>query len=504
MQRQLLFLLVIALFTVTSVACNQAAASARDQERSTIPPAVEAAAAPAEVENNEPVYAVNEALAQVKKTASNRAESSAEIEGAAAESESVRADLPKGVVVTDVFGYQDTGGFFSYYHLVGNIYNGADTAVTNVELTISIKDASGQTLLKDDSDNPVDTVVIHPLLWTIQPGQSAPFAFLLNMEEGKPETYEASIANFIPTDAKEVKVEVQNDQMVKGDDGTVYIVGELVNLADTAVELNTMAGAALDGDRHVVAANSYAAVAGYLAPAGDAGGNDRTAFRISMAGPAPTTKSWAVYLDAEPVRTEKAPNLELSVPSIYLDEEGYTHLVGSVTNKAEEAVEVLILAGLYAADGTVLDADSAYLPYALEPGQSVPYHFNNFSAVDNALGQSDKLDQAKVRVVSALSNSYEHVILETRNETQEQTGGSWHFSGEAVNNSGQRLSWATVVVAVYDQQGQLLATEDTDVYGENSIIEPQEATAYQIELDMPATVDPANVTVKTYVQGLVN
>lgn len=476
----------------------------RDQEKPAIPPAVEGVAAPAEVENNEPVYAVNEALAQVKKTASNRAESSAEIERAAAESEPVQADLPEDVVVTDVFGYQDTGGFFSYYHLVGNIYNGTDTAVTNVELTISLKDASGQTLLKDDADNPVETVVINPLLWTLQPGQSAPFAYLLNMEEGKPASYEASVASFIPTDAKEVKVEVQNDQMLKGDDGTVYIVGELVNLGETAVELNTMAGAALDGDRHVVAANSYAAMAGYLAPAGDPSGNDRTAFRISMSGPAPTAKRWAVYLDAEPVRTEKAPNLELSQPRIYLDEEGYTHLVGSVTNKAEGTVEVLILTGLYAADGTVLDADSAYLPYALEPDQSVPYHLDNFSGVDNVLGQSDKLDQAKVRVVSALANSYEHVTLESRNTTQEQMGGSWHFSGEAVNNSGQRLSWATVVVAVYDQQGQLLATSDTDIYGENSIIEPQEATAYQLDLDMPAGVDPAKVTVKTYVQGLVN
>lgn len=504
MLRQLLILLLIALFTVTSIACNQVSASSPDQEKPAVPGVVEAAIAPVEAENNEPVYAVNEALAQVKKKASNRAESSAEIGRAAAESEAVHADLPKDVVVTDVFGYQDTGGFFSYYHLVGNIYNGTDTAVTQVELTISIKDASGQALLKDDADNPVDTVVIHPLLWTIQPGQSAPFAYLLNMEEGKPETYEASVADFVPTDAKEVKVEVQNDQMVKGDDGTVYIVGELVNLGETAVELNTMAGAALDSDQHVVAANSYAAMAGYLAPAGDASGNDRTAFRISMSGPVPTVKIWAVYLDAEPVRTEKAPNLELSEPRIYLDEEGYTHLVGSVTNKAEGTVEVLILAGLYAADGTVLDADSAYLPYALEPGQSVPYHFNNFSGVDNVLDQSDKLDQAKVRVVSALSNSYKHVSLESRNETQEQTGGSWHFSGEAVNNSGQRLSWATVVVAVYDHQGQLLATEDTDVYGENSIIEPQEATAYQLDLDMPASVDPAKVTVKTYIQGLVN
>lgn len=503
MLRQLLFLLLIALFTVTSIACNQASASSRDEERPAVPVLVDAAA-PVKVEPGEPVYAVVESLAQVKKMTANTPESSIKIEKAAVEDESVRADLPKDVVVTDVFGYQDTGGFFSYYHLVGNIYNGTDTAVTHVELTISIKDASGQTLLKDDADNPVETVVINPLLWTLQPGQSAPFAYLLNMEEGKPETYEAKVANFIPTDAKEVKVEVQNDQMVKGDDGTVYIVGELVNLGETAVELNTMAGAALDSDRHVVAANSYAAMAGYLAPAGDASGNDRTAFRISMSGPAPTAKSGAVYIDAEPVRTEKAPDLELSAPSFYLDEAGYTHVVGSVTNKADEAVEVLILAGLYAADGTVLDADSAYLPYALEPGQSVPYHFNHFSGVDNVLGQSDKLDQAKVRVVSALANNYEHVSLESRNTTQEQMGGNWHFSGEAVNNSGQRLSWATVVVAVYDQQGQLLATSDTDIYGENSIIEPQEATAYQLDLDMPAGIDPAKITVKTYVQGLVN
>lgn len=489
MKRHLFFLLLIALFSITSVACNQASASSSDREK------------PGEVENNQ---AVSEPLAQVKRTSANTVENSAKIENSAAKSEAEPLEKSKDVVVTDVFGYQDTGGFFTYYHLVGNIYNGADTAVTNIELTISIKDASGKTLLKDDSDNPADTVTINPLLWTIQPGQSAPFAYSFSLDEGKPESYQASIAKFVPADAKEVKVEVQNDQMLKGDDGTVYIVGELVNLGNTAVELNTMAGAALDGNQHVVAANSYAAAAGYLAPAGDASGSDRSAFRISMSGPAPTAKTWAVYLDAEPARTEKASKLELSEPTTYLDEDGYVHLVGSVTNKAEETVEVMLLAGLYAADGAVLDADSTYLPYALEPGQSVPYHFNSFRGVDNVLGQSNKLGQAKVRVISALSNNYEHVSLETRHNTQEQTGGSWHFSGEAVNNSGKQLSWATVVIAVYDQQGKLMATVDSDVYGQNGGIEPQEATAYQIDLEMPATIDPAKVTIKTYVQGLVN
>lgn len=412
-------------------------------------------------------------------------------------------DMPEDVVVTDVFGYQDTGGFFTYYHLVGNIYNGADTAVTNVEITISIKDAGGKTVLKDDTDNPAETITITPLLWTIQPGQSAPFAYSFSLEEANPESYEANISNFVPTDAREVKVEVQHDQMVKGDDGTVYIVGELVNLGDTAVELSTMAGAALDGDQHVVAANSYAAVARYLAPAGDTGGNDRSAFRISMTGPAPTAKTWAVYLDAKPVRPEKASNLELSAPGLYLDENGYVHMVGMATNKGEETIEAMILAGLYSADGVVLDADSAYLPYALEPGQSVPYHFSSFGGVDNVLGQSDRLAEAKARVISALSNSYEHVSLETRNNAQEQTGGLWHFSGEAVNNSGKQLSWATVVIAVYNRQGKLLATVDSDVYGQNGAIEPQEALAYQIDLEMPAEADPANVTIETYVQGLV-
>jgi hypothetical protein len=117
MLRQLLILLLIALFTITSIACNQASASSPDQEKPAVPGVVEAAAVPVEVENNESLYAVNEALAQVKKMAAKRAEFSAEIERVAPESGAVHADLPKDVVVTDVFGYQDTGGFFSYYHL---------------------------------------------------------------------------------------------------------------------------------------------------------------------------------------------------------------------------------------------------------------------------------------------------------------------------------------------------------------------------------------------------
>lgn len=409
------------------------------------------------------------------------------------------------VTVTNIHGYQDADGFFSYYHIVGSVQNGADTAVNNIELALTAKDAEGKTLLRDYSGNPVESIIINPILWTLEPGQSSPFAYSFSLDNGQPQTFDVELINYATTEARAVQVEVQHGQMVSGDDGLIYITGELVNLGDTRLDIKGLAGAALDKDNNVVAANTYQAGTGYLAPAGDARSNDRIPFRFSLIGPAPTAETWAVYADASPAQAEEVIPLELSEPNTYVDAEGSVHVVGSVTNQAEDTVELYLLAGLYAEDGTVLDAQVISLPYALQPGQSVPYSLNDFDGVDNVAGRSDKIAQTKVWVTTAMpNNNYEHVSLNTKNDQQEQADGVWSFSGEVINSSDKTLSWATVVVALYDQEGQLLATLDTDIYGETGLMEPGSTTAYTLDLNMPANLDPANVTVKTLVQGMVN
>jgi len=409
------------------------------------------------------------------------------------------------VTVTNIYGYQDADGFFSYYHIVGSVYNGADMAVNNIELALTAKDAEGKTLLRDYSGNPVESITINPILWTLEPGQASPFAYSFSLDNGQPQTFDVKLINYETTAARETQVEVQHGQMVTGDDGMLYITGELVNLSETRLDIKGLAGAALDEDNNVVAANTYEAGAGYLAPAGDARGNDRIPFRFRLTGPAPTAETWAVYVDASPAQAEEVLPLELSEPYTYVDAEGSVHVVGSVTNQAEDTIELYLLAGLYAEDGTVLDAEVINLPYALQPGQSVPYSLNSFSGVDSVAGQSDKIARTKVWVTTAMvNNNYEYVSLNTEIDQQVQADSVWSFSGEVTNNSDKTLSWATVVVALYDQRGQLLATYDTDIYGETGLIEPQSTTAYTLDLNVPLDLDPAKVTVKTLVQGMVN
>src|ERR1041384_8461487 len=58
------------------------------------------------------------------------------------------------VEVVNLTTYKDS---LDYFHVVGEIHNGTQKALTSIELTIAIKDADGKSLLKDDSDNVVDT-----------------------------------------------------------------------------------------------------------------------------------------------------------------------------------------------------------------------------------------------------------------------------------------------------------------------------------------------------------
>src|SRR5258708_4760374 len=81
-------------------------------------------------------------------------------------------NAPKGVVILDKSAYTDGGG---YYHVVGEVLNNTDAAITNVQLAVSIADASGKSVLKDSDNKEVDTIAFSPMLYPQPPRQISPF-----------------------------------------------------------------------------------------------------------------------------------------------------------------------------------------------------------------------------------------------------------------------------------------------------------------------------------------
>jgi hypothetical protein len=407
------------------------------------------------------------------------------------------------VSVRSLFGYQDE---FGYYHVVGEVYNSTEQPVTDIELTIILKDASGGSLLVDDAGEAVDSVIFSPLLYTLAQGESSPFDYWLSVETGVPAAYEVTVTGQQIGEVRRAAVEVQNAQMVASDFGSLYLTGELVNLSGAPAQINSLAGAALDGDDRVVAASGFAAHTHALAPAGDAGGNDRTPFRIRLDSPGEVASGWAVYVDADQVDFTPFP-VEVEIVGGYFDPFDDFHLIGTVTNAGDEPAHISLVAGLYAGDGTVLDADTVSVPFELGPGESLPYDFQYFTLVSGSPEQATRVDRFTVQVDPywTFAAGSEAVGLETAHDrAEDQGGGLWTFTGEVVNSSEQALYSAAVVVAVYDAEGNLVATNWASVYPSGNLIAPGDRHPFEVTLYLDPDVSTPGLTFRTFAQGYVN
>jgi hypothetical protein len=80
------------------------------------------------------------------------------------------------------------------YHVVGNVDNTSSMVFNSIELTIEIKDASGNSLLKDDNGNITPNTVFYPMLYNLAPGVTSPFEFSYDTTNGTPASYYVTIS----------------------------------------------------------------------------------------------------------------------------------------------------------------------------------------------------------------------------------------------------------------------------------------------------------------------
>lgn len=412
--------------------------------------------------------------------------------------------LPQELMVAGVYDYINVNNQFE---VVGTIYNGTGSPVSGVELALTATDAAGNSLVKDFFGNPVDTALFAPMISTIQPGQSAPFEFTI-YGEVQPDVYEVTISNYAQAEAAQpVNVAVENGRMATLDNGILYVVGELVNQGDSPVQISKLISAVMDADGRVISVGDSLEDGFYLAPAGDPNGYDRIAFRnaVNFGGLETTAESWTTFMDAAIVEPKTPYALSLAEPTIYQDKNGKTRLIGTVTNNSQENLEVHLIGTVYAAGGLVLDVDTLGLPlYVLGPGESLPYEFAWLDIINQTTGEVDKIDHVKVQVdqVATTPSIYGVVPLQTSNDMHEVSEGWWDMEGEIVNNSDQNFYRNTVVLGLFDAHGKLVGTNFGYTYADGKDnIEPQDVTAYSISVYTAPEIDPATVTVKTYVQG---
>ena len=402
-----------------------------------------------------------------------------------------------------IVGYSNYTDGFGDFHIVGEIKNGSMKSLTQMELTVEVKDASGLSLLKDSNNKGVASLTFSPSMDNLAPGESSPFDYWLSSDAGKPDKYTVTVTGFNTSSVQRPKLKVTHTQMVSSGDGSFYITGEILNLDTKPVEVHNLAGAMLDSSGQVVSTSMSSDYSTYLEPAGDSAELDRTPFIVTMDDPGNSPTRWNTYLDAEIVDPIDEFDASVKIANNYQDENKSTHIVGTVTNNSSVVLSTLIVAGVYAADGTVLDAYSARTPVHIDPGETVPFDITSFSNVNGDSTQASRIDHFTVQIdsYSTFETAIESVLMQTTNDNVNKSGAIWTVTGQVKNSSQKNLSSETVVVMVYDKSGALVAANWDDLFPTGDSFVDGDVASYTIDISFDPGADTSGYTFETLVKG---
>ena len=398
---------------------------------------------------------------------------------------------------------------YDYVHIVGLLFNDTEDPVSFVELTLELVDADGDTVLTDFDDAPVDDVTFSPFLWTIGPGETSPFDYTVYTDDRDASDWEytVTVTDFSDGFVERGDLEIINDQIVENEFGTLYLTGELVNLNDEPVLVNSLAAALFDDSDNVLAGDASYNYARYLAPSGDESGNDRTPFSMSLDGPVPDATSYIVYWDADLTEElDTTSGLRIDLAGAYADDFDDLHVVAAVSSEATDLLSIQVVAGIYAEDGTVLDSATLWVPVYLGPGDAVPISFDFFSNVNSNPDELARVSSYSVQfdAYGTYETSFDVVTLETANESSETaSSGRVDFTGDVINDSGEALSSAIVILALYDTEDILVISNWTSVYPDGDTIADGDSLPFEISLYLAPDVDTTGWSFRTFVQGYV-
>lgn len=326
--------------------------------------------------------------------------------------------------------------------IAGILLNPTGAALTGVNLELLFYDNEGHMITIAQAQPSVE-----PLL----PGGTVPFWLVL------PSPVQGAVSLVVQAvegrRAEEAFTSVQVSGIGYSQDpqGNLYIFGELLNEQEQPAALRTVAVAAYGENDVLLTAGEAMVFPAYLGAAGEATGDLQSApFRATLAGPVGGFSSvQRVEAWVEAVPTSPA-SLDIGMSDFYSfsDPTGKVTLVGEVTNLANTAVQVRLLAGIYAQSGQVLDAAFGDLPFFfLRPGETLPFAINGWGPVQAIAGvYADQAYDATIQVDPLLGADHPlPVELDIADHTAELLEGQALFRGLVVNNSPAPVGQAVVI-----------------------------------------------------------
>lgn len=384
--------------------------------------------------------------------------------------------------ILELTSFKDEANYWYFYGLVRN-----DTDRTIYDLQIEIR-------LLDSTGAEIYTYATYTMLSQLAPGDTSPFSdFTIEPFPNGSKVQAAVVGENSTAAVTRAVLEYRGVTLWVDDNNNVYLSGEVFNANPNPVQLNAIAATLIDSTGKLVTASYAYSFLGYIEP------NGISPFSIMFDAPpgqAASLTNYNFYTDAVITNPTTMYDIKLSDQKYkYQDSMGDIHLVGLVTNNTAGPLNLYLVAGFYDESGNCVDANYVYLPMPLNPGETFPYDFSLWGPVNYVPAAYEAVSQYKVFVDWRSTNaiSAKTYTLATENNTNTFDEGSGKYSGMVVNNSGQDLTTAIVVVALYDKSsGDLVATNYTFVA---QSLPSNASGSYEVFLYPPGDFDLANANV---------
>jgi hypothetical protein len=412
------------------------------------------------------------------------------------------------VVQTGELAIASTNAFMDangVYHVVGEVVNNSSSVLTSISLALEIKDASGVSILKNDDGTIAPSVMVYPMLYTLAPGGASPFEYSYDLSNGTPASFSVTIAGQTIGSANRADLQWENVQLYDDGNGTYYLTGKLVNLSGNWAHIKSLAGGVMGDTNNVLSANLASIYTTELAPAGDANGYDRTPFEITFPFPVGATK-WQLYWDADIIELSSDFPLQITITNTYFDQDGSARIFGWISNNSSQTLDgTQVVAGLYASDGTVVDAGNSIVPVPIRAGASIPFGISEFGIVNHNSAQASLVQSCSAQIdpyyiTPALM---ETIDLAAGSETVQKDGSIWTFNGNVINTSGRNLSRITVVAMVLDATNKLVAMDYYSINATGIEIAANEMNEYVLSVYLNPAADATNFITNTLIVGYV-
>lgn len=386
--------------------------------------------------------------------------------------------------------------------IAGTVVNATAAAVGGIELEITASDAAGDTLLKDSwGSEPADSAIFAPLAAALGPGEAAPFAYTIY--EGEPADFAVAVSHYAPAEAIPAQpLTIERAQFVTDVLGEQHLLGEVVNVAESDLSIQSLRVAVYAADDTLLTVEDADILVRQLGPAGQPSASAPIDISLGELPGEPAT--YAVYAEVAPAEAAELPVTIAERFHSYVDAAGRLHLVGMIGNAGDAAVSTELTAGLYDADGVLLDRSGGGLYWLRLPaGAALPYDFSDFSLITSVPELAARLDRYTVQVDPQYTHREEagDIAIEAAGEQLVAEGERWTVTGQARNSAEQPVGRVVVVAALLDADGnpKVVGSKILDTF-EGGALAPGATAEYEISLapDPDLSADELELAIYVY------